>query len=130
MSRKGECLDHAVAERCFGRVQGERTARRCDATRQEARDEVINDIEMFYNSKRLHSYWGYVSPHDFERLPRVSSLTVRFYLTITRGVIEADNTSEPGMTKVGALRENKMSEIISMLLAVCSESVIEGLLIL
>ena len=71
-SRKGECLDNAVAERFFGSVKGERTARRCYATRQEARDDVINDIEMFYNSKRLHSYLGYVSPNDFERLPRVS----------------------------------------------------------
>ena len=68
----GECLDNAVAERFFGSVKGERTARRCYATRQEARDDVINYIEMFYNSKRLHSYLGYVSPNDFERLPRVS----------------------------------------------------------
>jgi transposase InsO family protein len=72
MSRKGECLDNAVAERFFGSVKGERTARRCYATRQEARDDVINYIEMFYNSKRLHSYLGYVSPNDFERLPRAS----------------------------------------------------------
>jgi putative transposase len=84
MSRQGEGLDQAVAERCFGRVKGERTARRCDATRQEARDEVIHDIEMFYTSKRLHSYVGYLSPHDFERWSRVFSLTVRFYLTITQ----------------------------------------------
>ena len=83
MSRKGECLDNAVAERFFGSVKGERTARRSYATRQEARDDVINYIEMFYHSKRLHSYVGYVSPNDFERLPRVSPLTVRFYLTIT-----------------------------------------------
>jgi putative transposase len=72
MSRKGECLDNAVAERFFGSVKGERTALRHYATRQEARDDVIEYIEMFYNSKRLHSYLGYVSPHDFERLGRVA----------------------------------------------------------
>ena len=72
MSRKGECLDNAVAERFFGSVKGERTALRHDATRQEARDEVLEYIEMFYNSKRLHSYLGYVSPNDFERLGRVA----------------------------------------------------------
>jgi putative transposase len=72
MSRQGECLDHAVAERCFGSVKGERPALRHYATRQEARDDVIEDIEMFDNSKRLHSYLGYVSPNDFERLGRVA----------------------------------------------------------
>jgi transposase InsO family protein len=72
MSRKGECLDNAVAERFFGSVKGERTALRHYATRQEARDDVIDYIEMFYNSKRLHSYLGYVSPHDFERLAKVA----------------------------------------------------------
>lgn len=72
MSRKGECLDNAVAERFFGRLKGERTALRHDATRQEAWDDVIDYIEMFYNSKRLHAYLGYVSPNDFERLARVA----------------------------------------------------------
>jgi putative transposase len=61
-----------VAERFFGSVKGERTALRHDATRQEARDDVVEYIEMFYHSKRWHSYVGYVSPHDFERLGRVA----------------------------------------------------------
>jgi putative transposase len=61
-----------VAERFFGRVKGEGTALRHDATRQEARDEVIESSDMFYNSKRWHSYVGYVSPHDFERLGRMA----------------------------------------------------------
>jgi transposase InsO family protein len=72
MSRKGECLDNAVAERFFGSLKGERTALQHYATRQEARDDVIDYIEMFYNSKRLHSYLGYVSPNDFEALARVA----------------------------------------------------------
>jgi putative transposase len=83
MGRTGECIDNAVAERFFGSVKGERTARRHYATRQEARDDVIEYIAMFYNSKRLHAYVGYVSPHDFEKLGRVASRSVRFYLTIT-----------------------------------------------
>lgn len=68
MSRKGDCLDHAVAERFFGSVKGERTSLQPYARRQEARDDVIEYIEMFYNSRRLHSYLGYVSPNDFEQL--------------------------------------------------------------
>jgi putative transposase len=72
MSRKGDCLDNAVAERFFGSLKGERTLLRHYATRQEAWDDVLDYIEMFYNSKRLHSYLGYVSPNDFERLARVA----------------------------------------------------------
>ena len=40
-------------------------------------------IEMFYNSTRLHSSLGYVSPNDFERVATVASLMVRCYLTTT-----------------------------------------------
>jgi putative transposase len=68
MSRKGDCLDNAVVDRCFGSLTGERTALGHYATRQEARDDVIDDIEMFYKSTRLHSSLGYVSPNDFERV--------------------------------------------------------------
>jgi putative transposase len=72
MSRKGDCLDKAVAERFFGSLKGERPSLRHYTCRQEAWDDVIDYIEMFYNSKRLHSYLGYVSPNDFERLARVA----------------------------------------------------------
>ena len=72
MSRKGECLDNAVAERFFGSLKGERTAHRAYATRQEARADVMEYIEMFYNSTRLHSYLGYRSPNDYEALRKVA----------------------------------------------------------
>jgi len=102
MSRTGECLDNAVAERFFGSVNGERTALRHDATRQEARNDVIEYIEMFYNSKRLHSYVGYVSPRDFERLAGVASLSVRFYLTIThRSDLELSGAPDAQMRAIG-----------------------------
>lgn len=64
MSRKGDCLDNAVAERFFGSLQRERTAHCAYATRQEARDDVMDYIEMFYNSTRQHSYLGYISPNE------------------------------------------------------------------
>jgi putative transposase len=84
MSRKGHGLDHAVVERFFGSLKGERTALCHDATRQEAQDDGIDDIAMVYNSTRLHSSLGYVSPHDFERVAKVAYLSVRFSLTTTR----------------------------------------------
>jgi putative transposase len=72
MRRKGECLDNAVAERFFGSRKGERTAHRTSATRQDARADIIEDIEMFYNSTRLHSYLGYRSPNEYEALRKVA----------------------------------------------------------
>lgn len=66
MSRKGNCWDNAVMERFFGSLKRERTDLRLYATREELRADVIDYIEMFYNSRRLHSYLGYVSPADYE----------------------------------------------------------------
>jgi putative transposase len=72
MSRKGDCLDNAVVERFFASLKGERTSLCHYATRQAAQDDVIDYIEMFYNSTRLHSSLGYVSPNHFERLAKVA----------------------------------------------------------
>jgi len=68
MSRKGNCWDNAVAERFFRSLKTERTNHRVYQTREEAKQDVIDYIEMFYNSQRLHSYLGYVSPNEFESL--------------------------------------------------------------
>ncbi len=43
-----------------------------DATRQEARDDIIDDIEMFYNSRRKHSHLAYVSPNTYEQFAVVA----------------------------------------------------------
>lgn len=72
MSGKGECLDNAVAERFFGSLKREWTSHRYYETRQEARDDIIEYIEMFYNSTRKHSYLGYVSPNEYEELDLVA----------------------------------------------------------
>jgi transposase InsO family protein len=68
MSHKGDGLDNAVAERFFGSLKRERTSHQYYETRQEARDDVIDYIEMFYNSTRKHSYLGYVSPNEYEKM--------------------------------------------------------------
>jgi putative transposase len=72
MSEKGECLDNAVAERFFGSLKHEWTSHCHYATRQEAKDDIIAYIEMFYNSKRRHSYLGYVSPNEYEKFALVA----------------------------------------------------------
>lgn len=72
MSRKGDCLDNAVAERFFGTLKRERTVHCQYTTRQEARDDIVDYIEMFYNSKRKHSYLGYQSPNEYEALRKVA----------------------------------------------------------
>jgi putative transposase len=72
MSEKGECLDNAVAERFFGSLKREWTSHGYYATRQEARDDIIDYIEMFYNSRRKHSYLGYVSPNTYEQFALVT----------------------------------------------------------
>jgi transposase InsO family protein len=83
MSRQGDGRDHAVAERCFGRLTRERTAPGPYATRQDARDDLIDDSERFDNSTRKYSSLGSSSPHEYEALRQAASLSVRFSLTIT-----------------------------------------------
>jgi len=67
MSRKGNCRDNAVAESFFGSLKTERVFFSNYPTRDEARKDIVDYIEMFYNSRRRHSYLGYVSPKEFEK---------------------------------------------------------------
>jgi len=67
VSRKGDCYDNAVAESFFGTLKAELVSH-CDyQTREEARKSVFEYIELFYNSRRRHSYLGYISPVEYER---------------------------------------------------------------
>jgi transposase InsO family protein len=66
MSRKGNCWDNAVMERFFGSLKSERTDSINYATKKEAKEDIIDYIEIFYNNKRIHSTLGYRSPVDFE----------------------------------------------------------------
>lgn len=67
MSGKGDCWDNAVVERFFRSLKTERTGHRLYKTREAAKRDVIDYIEMFYNSQRLHSYLDYLSPNEYER---------------------------------------------------------------
>lgn len=66
MSRKSNCWDNAVMERFWGSLKSERTEGKIYTTQEEAKADVINYIEMFYNCHRLHSTLNYVSPMQFE----------------------------------------------------------------
>jgi len=66
MSRSGNVWDNAAMESFFSSLKTERTARKTYRTRDEARADVFDYIERFYNSKRRHSTIGYLSPMEFE----------------------------------------------------------------
>ena len=66
MSRKGDCWDNSVAESFFASLKKERVHWRSYQTRFEAQQDVLDYITMFYNSRRLHSCLGYVSPSEYE----------------------------------------------------------------
>ena len=66
MSRKGECLDNAVAESFFGSLKTELVDHEDYRTKDEAKKSLFEFIEIFYNRRRRHSYLGYVSPVEYE----------------------------------------------------------------
>lgn len=77
MNRKGNCWDNAVMERFFGSLKSERVNNRLYKTREEARKDVVDYIEMFYNSRRLHSTLGYKTPmqHEENYVSQMSTFT-------------------------------------------------------
>jgi len=66
MSRSGNCWDNAAMESFFSSLKTERTARKTYRTRDDAKADVFDYIERFYNVKRRHSTIGYISPMEFE----------------------------------------------------------------
>jgi putative transposase len=67
MSRSGNVWDNAAMESFFSSLKTERTARKTYRTRSEAKADVFDYIERFYNPRRRHSTLGYLSPIEFER---------------------------------------------------------------
>lgn len=67
MSGKGNCYDNAVVESFFHSLKIERVHNRNYQTREEAKSDIFNYIELFYNTKRLHSTLGYCTPVEFEQ---------------------------------------------------------------
>lgn len=67
MSRRGNCHDNAVAESFFQLLKRERVKRRIYSSRSEARSDIFDYIEMFYNTKRRHGFNNQLSPVEYEQ---------------------------------------------------------------
>ena len=70
MSRAGEVWDNSAMESFFSSLKTERTSRKVYRTRAQARSDVFDYIERFYNPTRRHSTLGYVGPVQFEEVRR------------------------------------------------------------
>ena len=67
MSRKGNCYDNAPMESFFGILKNELVHHSCYKTRQEAKQEITEYIEVFYNRQRKQKRLGYLSPVVYEK---------------------------------------------------------------
>ena len=67
MSRRGNCHDNAVAESFFQLLKRERVKRKIYTNRDEARADIFDYIELFYNSRRRHGSNEQLSPVEYER---------------------------------------------------------------
>jgi len=68
MSRKGDCYDNAVAESFFSTLKNELVDRRLFESRERARLEIFDFIEIFYNRQRIHQSLNYITPEAMERM--------------------------------------------------------------
>lgn len=67
MSRRGNCHDNAVAESFFQLLKRERIKRKVYSNREDARTDIFEYIEMFYNAKRRHGSNNQLSPVEYEK---------------------------------------------------------------
>ena len=72
MSRKGNCLDNAVAESFFSNLKNELVHHVVYEDRDQARSAIFEYMELFYNRQRLHQTLGYVSPDQYEAMACVA----------------------------------------------------------
>ncbi|MDH4079080.1 MAG: IS3 family transposase [Nitrospira sp.] len=66
MRLKGTCWDNACVESFFGTLKRELVHYRQYHTREEAKQEIFEDLEVFYNRQCRHSTFGYRSPAEYE----------------------------------------------------------------
>jgi putative transposase len=66
------CYDNAACETFFGTYKNEDLYRRAKGSMEETKFAIFSYIEGFYNTKRLHSKLGYLSPIEYEKQQRLS----------------------------------------------------------
>jgi transposase InsO family protein len=66
MSRKGNCWDNAPTESFFHTLKIEEVYNKKYKTREEAKTDIFDYIEVFYNRSRSHSFLDYKSPLEYE----------------------------------------------------------------
>ena len=66
ISRKGDCYDNAVAESFFSTLKNELLYGRKFNSKEQARSEIFQFVEIFYNRQRLHQTLNYKTPEMFE----------------------------------------------------------------
>ena len=69
MSRRGNCYDNATIESFWSTLKLELVYRRVFLSHRQARTEIFDYIEAFYNRQRLHSALNFQSPAHFELNP-------------------------------------------------------------
>ena len=68
MSRKGDCWDNSPMESWFHTLKNELVNHRDYKTRMQAKADIFEYIEVFYNRGRKHSALGYMTPAQYEKI--------------------------------------------------------------
>jgi len=76
MSRKGDCWDNAVAESFFSTLKTELIFHNRYQNRKQAKRDLFEYIEIYYNRIRMHSTLDYKSPENYEKERKTSKLCV------------------------------------------------------
>jgi transposase InsO family protein len=109
MSRRGNCHDNAVMESFFSSVKSE-TADRF-ASRGDAKMELFDYIEVFYNHRRRHSTLGQISPAEFERRKSEEGVDP-MENRIERGFPQAPHPSSVSMNEDKTTKKDQHSETV------------------
>jgi transposase InsO family protein len=76
MSRKGNCWDNAVAESFFKTLKSDLVYQTYFYTKKQAKREIFEYIEFYYNRVRSHSYLGNLSPSRFEEINNMLQIEI------------------------------------------------------
>ena len=75
MSRADNCYDNAVGESLFSRFKAELMQKGTFLSLEDARTEIFEYIEIYYNRVRRHSSLGYQSPEQFEENYKINIIS-------------------------------------------------------